>query len=75
MTAYPRTVSASEISPEVKALINELTTRLLSGNSSTHALLREQFARASIRDVELTGVGSSPISRFQETLLPLHLLA
>ena len=57
MTEYPRTVSASAISPELRALISELTTRLLSGDSSTHALLREQFANAEIRDVELTGVG------------------
>jgi hypothetical protein len=39
------------------ALINELTTRLLSGDSPIHAALRTQFAMASIRDVELTGVG------------------
>ena len=57
MTGYPRTVSASAISPELTALINELTMRLLSGDSPTHAVLREQFAKASIRDVELTGVG------------------
>jgi hypothetical protein len=57
MTEYPRTVSVSALSPELATLIDELTTRLLSGDSPTHAVLREQFAKASIRDVELTGVG------------------
>ena len=57
MTEYPCTVPASALSPELRALIRELTARLLSGDSSTHALLREQFAKAEIRDVELTGVG------------------
>ncbi|MDB4906253.1 MAG: hypothetical protein JWO05_1037 [Gemmatimonadetes bacterium] len=57
MSRYPRNVPESALSPELKALIHELTSRLLSGDSPTHALLREQFAKARIREVELTGVG------------------
>lgn len=57
MVTYPRTVSAAALSPELLALINELATRLLSGDSAMHATLRAQLAEASIRDVELTGVG------------------
>jgi len=57
MGEYPRTISGDEIPPELRAIIDSLTERLLSGNHPTHSLLRQQYSRATVTGVELTGAG------------------
>jgi hypothetical protein len=57
MGEYPRTLPGDQIPPELRAIIDSLTTRLLSGGHPTHSLLREQYSRATVTEVELTGAG------------------
>jgi hypothetical protein len=57
MASYPRTLVGKEISSELRVVIEELTTRLLAGDESMHAILRDQYELASLRSVKLTGAG------------------
>ena len=57
MGEYPRTLSGEAISAELRSVIDSLTRRLLSGAHPAHSVLRDQYSRARIRDVELTGAG------------------
>ena len=57
MPEWPKTYSPSEVPQEVLDLAARLMPLLLAGDHPTCAILREQYARASIRHVELTGVG------------------
>lgn len=57
MGEYPRTLSGDEIPSKFRDIIDSLATRLLSGDHPTHSLLREQYSRATVREVELTGAG------------------
>src|SRR5687768_15263392 len=57
MNEYPRAVAPEALAPRLRTLIIALTERLLDGPTSTHAILREQFARAWITRVTLTGAG------------------
>jgi hypothetical protein len=57
MGEYPRTLSGEAISAELRSVIDSLTSRLLSGTHPAHSVLRDQYSRARIRNVELTGAG------------------
>jgi hypothetical protein len=57
MGEYPRTLSGEAISAELRSVIDSLTSRLLSGTHRAHSVLRDQYSRARIRDVELTWAG------------------
>lgn len=54
---WPKTHSATEAPPEMLDLAGRLMPLLLGGDDPTCVLLREQYARATIREVELTGAG------------------
>ena len=57
MPGYPRTLDGDGVSAELRSVIDSLTTRLLSGDDPAHSVLRDQYARATISCVELTGAG------------------
>jgi hypothetical protein len=57
MAKYPRTLYGDDVPAELRSIIDSLTTRLLSGNGPTHSVLREQYSRATIQNVHLTGAG------------------
>jgi hypothetical protein len=57
MAGFPRTVLGEKLSPELRSVIDSLTTKLISGDHASHSLLREQYSRAKVREVELTGAG------------------
>jgi hypothetical protein len=57
MPGYPRTLDGDDVPGELRSVIDSLTTRLLSGNDPAHSVLRDQYARATISSVELTGAG------------------
>ena len=57
MGEYPRSVPGESLSPELRALITALATRLLDGPSAAHAILREQLAYCRVARVEFTGAG------------------
>ncbi|MGH7486603.1 MAG: hypothetical protein ACREMY_13545 [bacterium] len=57
MTAYPRELSATEVSAGLATLIHGLAARLLAGPTPEHRVLREQLASAQLGRVTLTGVG------------------
>lgn len=57
MTAYPRELSATELSPGLVTLILGLAARLLAGPAPEHRVLRDQLASAWVARVTLTGVG------------------
>jgi hypothetical protein len=57
MQSWPKTYSATEAPEQMLDLVGRLMPLLLDGDHPTCALLREQYARASIQQVELTGVG------------------
>ena len=57
MPERPTTYSPKDAPAELLDLVARLMPRLLAGSDPTCALLREQYARASIEQVELTGVG------------------
>jgi hypothetical protein len=54
---WPKTYSRAEAPHEVLDLTARLMSLLLAGHHPTNAVLREQYASASIREVRLTGVG------------------
>jgi hypothetical protein len=54
---YPTELRDADIPAEVATLVRELGSRLLSGPLPVHAQLRDQFARAALNVVTLTGVG------------------
>jgi hypothetical protein len=55
--SWPKTYSFTEAPREVLELVARLMRLLLAGDHPTCALLRHQYARATIRQVTLTGVG------------------
>ena len=57
MTAYPRELSAAEVSPGLATLIFGLAARLLAGPAPEHRALRDQLASARLLRVTLTGAG------------------
>jgi hypothetical protein len=57
MTAYPRELSATEVSPGLATLILGLAARLLAGPAPEHRVLRDQLAAARLGRVTLTGAG------------------
>jgi hypothetical protein len=57
MTAYPRDLSATEVSPGLATLILGLAARLLAGHAPEHRVLRDQLASARLGRVTLTGAG------------------
>jgi hypothetical protein len=57
MTAYPRELSATEVSPDLATLILGLAARLLGGPAPEHRALRDQLASARLARVTLTGAG------------------
>jgi hypothetical protein len=57
MTAYPRELSATEVSPGLATLILGLAARLLAGPAPEHRVLRDQLASARLGRVTLTGAG------------------
>jgi hypothetical protein len=58
-SSWPKTYSPTDAPREVLDLAARLMPLLLAGDHPTYSLLREQYARAAIRKVELTGVGFS----------------
>lgn len=54
---WPKTYAASEAPQEMLDLASRLMPLLLGGDRPTCALLRKQYASASISQIELTGVG------------------
>ena len=57
MTAYPRELSTTEVSPGLVTLILGLAARLLAGPAPEHRALRDQLASARLGRVNLTGAG------------------
>src|SRR5258705_13828236 len=57
MGPYPRILTRDEISPRLQSVVASLAERLIDGSTTAHKILREQYSRARLRDVELTGVG------------------
>src|SRR5437763_1596890 len=57
MNAYPRELTADQVSPGVASLVRALAERLLAGPTPQHQALRAQLAAARIERVTLTGVG------------------
>jgi hypothetical protein len=57
MTAYPRELSATEVSPGLAILIRGLADRLLAGRAPEHRALRDQLASSRLGRVTLTGAG------------------
>jgi hypothetical protein len=57
MAEYPRMLSAESAPPELLALIAALTPRLLEGQAPALLILREQYKRARVARVTLTGAG------------------
>ncbi len=54
---YPKTYSADNMPPSVRAVVQAVLPRLLDGRHPALAALREQLLRATIESVELTGAG------------------
>ena len=57
MTSYPRTLTGDEISPRLRSVVATLAEYLINGSTPSHQILLEQYSRAKLRDVELTGAG------------------
>jgi hypothetical protein len=57
MAEYPRTVHGDDVPAGLRSVIDSLTTRLLSGVDPVRSVLRDQYSRATIQNVELTGAG------------------
>jgi hypothetical protein len=57
MAEYPRTLSAESAPLELLALIAALTPRLLEGEAPALVILREQYTRARVARITLTGAG------------------
>jgi hypothetical protein len=57
MEEYPRIITGDEISPRLRSIVASLAERLIKGLTPSHAILLEQYSRARLRDVELTGAG------------------
>jgi hypothetical protein len=57
MDAYPRIFTGDDISPRLRSIVSSLAERLINGSTPAHKILLEQYSRARLRDVELTGVG------------------
>lgn len=57
MPERPKTYSPEDAPAELLGLVASLMPLLLAGDHPTCAILREQYARAIIDRVELTGVG------------------
>ena len=57
MSDYPREIVPEEASPRLLSLIHELTSRLLNGSSPEHQALRDQWERARVGLITLTGAG------------------
>jgi hypothetical protein len=53
----PKTYSASSAPSAVLSLVERIVPQLISGDHPAHVVLREQFRRARIREVALTGCG------------------
>lgn len=56
-TSWPKTYSPADAPKELLDLTARLMPLLLAGDHPMSVLLREQYVRAAIREVELTGVG------------------
>ncbi len=54
---YPKKCAAADAPVELLDLIARLMPLLLAGDRPTCSTLREQYADATIREIELTGVG------------------
>jgi len=57
MNLWPQKFDASTAPPEMKSLIVQLMDLLLAGDAPPAAVLREQFARARLAELRLTGTG------------------
>jgi hypothetical protein len=57
MDGYPRILTGNEISPRLQSIVAALAERLIKGPTPAHAILLEQYSRAQLRDVKLTGAG------------------
>jgi hypothetical protein len=56
-SAWPKMYSAAEAPQEVLGLVSRLMPLLLASDNPTCAILRNQYARSTILQVKLTGVG------------------
>jgi hypothetical protein len=56
-TSWPKTYSATEAPQEMLDLARRLMPLLLGGDDPTCVLLREQYARADITEISLSGAG------------------
>ena len=54
---YPKQYNADSAPRKIVALVARLLPGLLGGQHLVHSVLLEQFGRASIKEVEMTGVG------------------
>lgn len=57
MSDHPREIHPDDASPRLLSLIRDLTIRLLNGPSPEHRALRDQFERARLGTITLTGAG------------------
>jgi hypothetical protein len=57
MTTYPRTLTGDEISPRLRAVVATLAEYLIDGSTPSHKILLEQYSRAQLREVKLSGAG------------------
>jgi hypothetical protein len=54
---YPKKYTGDSAPAQIVELVGRLIPALLSGQQPVHAVLLEQFNQATIREIELTGVG------------------
>ena len=54
---YPRKYNGNSAPTQIVELVGQLVPALLGGQKPLHTVLREQYSQATIREVEMTGVG------------------